>query len=112
MRDERAKLLRSIRIMKPEEVLANTVPGQYGPARSAEQMSRIPAGKRRGSGIADRHLRGRDVLCRQLALGGRAVLHPHREALPKRVTEIAIQFNSAPLAVFGGQRRTTPRRIC
>src|SRR5438876_665839 len=34
VRDERAKLLRSIKIMvKPDEVLENAVPGQYGPAR-------------------------------------------------------------------------------
>ena len=33
VRDERAKLLRSIRVMKPtEQVLENAVPGQYGPA--------------------------------------------------------------------------------
>jgi len=33
VRDERAKLLRSVRIMKPEEVALNAVPGQYGKAR-------------------------------------------------------------------------------
>src|SRR5580704_17446748 len=32
VRDERSKLLRSIRVMKPDEVLRNTVSGQYGPA--------------------------------------------------------------------------------
>jgi len=34
VRDERAKLLRSIRIMKEPEILANSVAGQYGPARN------------------------------------------------------------------------------
>ena len=33
VRDERAKLLRSIRILKPDEVSSNAVSGQYGPAR-------------------------------------------------------------------------------
>src|SRR5579863_3193557 len=33
VRDERAKLLRAIRIIKPSEVAMNAVPGQYGPAR-------------------------------------------------------------------------------
>src|SRR5271157_2350246 len=33
VRDERSKLLRSIRPMKPDEILQNAVPGQYGPAR-------------------------------------------------------------------------------
>src|SRR5204863_2082112 len=33
VRDERAKLLRSIRVLKTEEVCDNAVAGQYGPAR-------------------------------------------------------------------------------
>src|SRR5436309_7840548 len=33
VRDERSKLLRSIRVWKPEEVIENAVPGQYGPAQ-------------------------------------------------------------------------------
>ena len=33
VRDERAKLLRSIRILKPGEVADSAVPGQYGAAR-------------------------------------------------------------------------------
>src|ERR1022692_4137816 len=33
VRDERAKLLRSIHVMKPGEIAANTVAGQYGPGR-------------------------------------------------------------------------------
>src|SRR5207248_4897701 len=33
VRDERSKLLRSIRVWKPEEIPQNTVAGQYGPAR-------------------------------------------------------------------------------
>src|SRR5205085_402865 len=33
VRDERAKLLRSIRIHKEAELVADTVPGQYGPGR-------------------------------------------------------------------------------
>src|SRR2546430_14936688 len=33
VRDERAKLLRSIRILKPGEVADSAVAGQYGPAR-------------------------------------------------------------------------------
>src|SRR5579872_6268360 len=33
VRDERSKLLRCIRVMTPEEIRVNAVPGQYGPAR-------------------------------------------------------------------------------
>ena len=46
VRDERAKLLRSIRILKPGEVASSAVPGQYGPARigglfSSQMKSRV-----------------------------------------------------------------------
>ena len=37
VRDERAKLLRSIKHMTPDEVRLNAVPGQYGPARIGGQ---------------------------------------------------------------------------
>jgi glucose-6-phosphate 1-dehydrogenase len=37
VRDERSKLLRSIRPMTPDEVRQNAVPGQYGPARIGGQ---------------------------------------------------------------------------
>ena len=55
VRDERAKLLRSIKIMKPEEVAAYAVAGA---------VSRIPAGEGRGSELANRYLRRSDVLHR------------------------------------------------
>ena len=46
VRDERAKLLRSIHIMKPEEIAANTVAGQYGPVASVAKKSSDSARKR------------------------------------------------------------------
>ena len=81
VRDERSKLLRSIRIMTPEEIRCNAVPGQYGPARIGGAGSAgLPPGARRGSRLADRYLRRRHFLRGQLALGRRAVLHAHRQA--------------------------------
>ena len=78
VRDERAKLLRSIHVMKPEEIAANTVAGQYGAGtRGWRTNSGIPRGKRCESGIPDRDLRGRHFPGRELAVGGRAFLHPH-----------------------------------
>ena len=70
VRDERAKLLRSIDIMTPEEV-----PSVCG----CGAIRGIPARAGRRSGFANRYLRRRDVLRRQLALGGRAVLHSQRQ---------------------------------
>ncbi len=48
VRDERSKLLRSIRSMTPGEIRGNSVAGQYGPARIGGQdapgfLSRSPA---------------------------------------------------------------------
>ena len=102
VRDERAKLLRSVKIMRPEEVPLSC---RRGP------VSRLPRGAGRRSGLADRHLRRGDVFHRQLALGGRAVLHPQREEdCRKRTTDIAIQFNSAPLcAVYFATTAGRPR---
>ena len=81
VRDERSKLLRSIRPMTPDEIRQNTVPGQYGPARIGGQDLpgfRQETGRR--PAIADRHLRRGHVLRRELALGRRAVLRAHRQA--------------------------------
>ena len=47
VRDERSKLLRSIRIMTPDEIRDNTVAGQYGPARiGGEDVPGFRAGDR------------------------------------------------------------------
>ena len=81
VRDERAKLLRSIRICKPDEVMANAVAGQYGAGRVGGEDPRLP--RRSPASIrerADRHLCRRHLSGGQLALGRRAVLHPHRQA--------------------------------
>ena len=76
VRDERAKLLRTVRVMKPDEVLANSVSGQYGPARiGGADVPGFRQEKGRGPAIANGHLCGGDVLRGQLALGGRAVLY-------------------------------------
>ena len=65
VRDERAKLLRSIRIMKPEEVPHNAVAGQYGPGRvGGEEVPGFRQEKGVDPEFADRHLCGRHLLRR------------------------------------------------
>ena len=65
VRDERAKVLRSIRIMKPEEAAIYSVAGQYGPARIGNRgCPGFPSGRGRGSERADRYLFGGHVLHR------------------------------------------------
>jgi glucose-6-phosphate 1-dehydrogenase len=51
-----------------------------GPVRSGANRRRatggLPRGEGRRAGLADRYLRGRDAFRRELALGGRPILHP------------------------------------
>jgi glucose-6-phosphate 1-dehydrogenase len=102
VRDERAKLLRSIRIMKPDEVMANTVAGQYGPARIGGQD--MP-GFRQETGVdpaaqTDTYA-AVTFFVENWRWAGVPFYVRSGKHLPKRVSEIAIEFNSAPHLLFG-----------
>jgi glucose-6-phosphate 1-dehydrogenase len=105
VRDERSKLLRSVRIMKPEEVLLNTVPGQYGPACIGGQD--VP-GFRQEPGVDPASQTETYAAATFLVDNWRWAGVPFYlrtgKRLPKRVSEIAIQFHSAPLAIFDGEQ--------
>ena len=62
IRDEKVKVLRSVRLMKPEEVFTDTIRGQY---RTYRDEPGIPPDSQTG------HLRRRQAQHRQLALAGR-----------------------------------------
>ena len=101
VRDERSKLLRSIRVWKPAEVLANTVPGQYGPAKIGGED--VP-GFRQEHGVdpnsrADTYA-AVTVYVDNWRWAGVPFFLRTGKRLPKRVSEIAIQFNEAPLHIF------------
>jgi glucose-6-phosphate 1-dehydrogenase len=101
VRDERAKLLRSVRIMKPEEVAANAVAGQYGPGRVGGQQV---AGFRQEPGVkpdstTDTYAAATFLLDNWRWAGVPFYIRTGKY-LPKRVSEIAIHFKSAPLSVF------------
>ncbi|SPF52258.1 Glucose-6-phosphate 1-dehydrogenase [Candidatus Sulfopaludibacter sp. SbA4] len=102
VRDERSKLLRSIRAMKPDEIRENTVPGQYGPARIGGQE--VP-GFRQEQGVNPESQTDTYAAVTFFVENWRWAGVPFYvrtgKRLPKRVTEIAIQFNKAPLAIFG-----------
>ena len=53
--------------------------GGSGPLR-ARPVRRLPRHRRRRAGLDDRDVRGPAPRDRELALGGRALLHPHRQA--------------------------------
>jgi glucose-6-phosphate 1-dehydrogenase len=103
VRDERAKLLRSIRPMTREEILENTVPGQYGPSNIGGKN--IP-GFRQEEGVRPDARTDTYAAATFFVDNWRWARVPFYvrtgKRLPKRITEIAIQFNPAPLAIFDG----------
>ncbi len=102
VRDERSKLLRSIRIMKPGDALQNAVPGQYGPARIGGKD--VP-GFRREKGVdpesqTDTYAAATFFVDNWRWAGVPFYIRSGKE-MPKRVSEIAIEFKAAPHAIFG-----------
>jgi glucose-6-phosphate 1-dehydrogenase len=101
VRDERSKLLRSIKRMSPDEIRQNAVPGQYGPARVGG--ADLP-GFRQESGVSPEAQTDTYAAVTFFVENWRWAGVPFYvrtgKRLPKRVTEIAIQFNRAPLAMF------------
>jgi glucose-6-phosphate 1-dehydrogenase len=108
VRDERSKLLRSIRVMKPDEVLKNSVAGQYGPARIGGED--VPGFRQEPGVTADA---GTDTYAAVTFFvdnwrwAGVPFYLRSGKRLPKRVSEIAIQFNEAPLAIYNGNEGNT-----
>jgi glucose-6-phosphate 1-dehydrogenase len=101
VRDERAKLLRSIHVMKPEEVAANTVAGQYGAGRVGGKEI---IGFREEKGVSPESQTETYVAATFFVGNWRWSGVPFYirsgKSLPKRVSEVAIHFRTAPLAVF------------
>jgi len=104
VRDERSKLLRSMRHMTADEIRQNTVPGQYGPARVGGQD--LP-GFRQEQGVNPESQTDTYAAATFFIENWRWAGVPFYvrtgKRLAKRVTEIAIEFNRAPLAIFEDQ---------
>ncbi|MGH9661167.1 MAG: glucose-6-phosphate dehydrogenase [Bryobacteraceae bacterium] len=102
VRDERAKLLRSIRALKRDEVAGNAVAGQYGPARIGG--AEVP-GFRQEPGADPESRTNTYAAVTFFVDNWRWARVPFYirtgKRLPKRVSEIAIHFNDAPHSVFG-----------
>lgn len=107
VRDERAKLLRAVRVMKPDEVSKYAVAGQYGPAKVGGVD--LPGFRQEPSVDPDAQTdtyaavtffidnwRWADVPF-YIRSGKR---------MPKRVTDIAIQFHAPPLGLFKQETKT------
>ncbi len=102
VRDERSKLLRAIRVMKPADVASNAVKGQYGPAVIGGEP--VP-GFREEPGV-DPGAQTDTYAALRLEVdnwrwAGVPFYIRSGKRMPKRFTDVAIQFNCAPLSMFG-----------
>ena len=101
VRDERAKLLRSIRILKPEEVDLNAVKGQYGPARIGnEDVLGFRQEKDVKPDAQTDTFAAVTFFVDNWRWAGVPFYVRTGKRLPKRVTDIAIRFQPAPLSLF------------
>ena len=107
VRDERAKVLRCIRVMKPEEAAIYSVAGQYGPARIGNED--LP-GFRQEEGV-DPNAQTDTYSAVTFYIdnwrwAGVPIYIRSGKHLPKRVTDIAIYFNPAPHSPFSGMQNS------
>src|SRR5262249_40439363 len=102
VRDERSKLLRSIKAMPADTIRTNTVAGQYGPARIGGKD--LPGFRGEEAGVKPDAQTDTYAAVTLFVDNWRWAGVPFYirtgKRLSKRVTEIAIQFNQAPLALF------------
>ncbi len=102
LRDERAKLLRSIRIMKPEEVSKYAVAGQYRGFRQEKDVH--------PDSMTDTYAAATFYIDNWRWSGVPFYIRTGKK-LPKRVTDIAIHFNEAPRVIFDGQDQVQPNLL-
>ncbi len=109
VRDEKVKVLRSIRPQTPEEILRDTVRGQYGPGASAGEPV---VGYRSEKDVHPMSLRETYAAWKVQVENWRWAGVPFYlragKRLPRRVTEIAIQFKTPPIAFF--RKAGTPQQ--
>jgi glucose-6-phosphate 1-dehydrogenase len=117
VRDERAKLLRAVRIVKPEDVPKYAVAGQYGPAKVGGQDV---SGFRQEPSVDPNAQTDTYAAVTFFIDNWRWADVPFYirtgKRMPKRVTDIAIQFQAPPLGLFkqetkGGLREVRPNLL-
>lgn len=101
VRDEKVKVLRSIRLYAPEDVPLYTVRGQYGPGTTAGEQ--VP-GYRSETNVAPNSMVETYVALKLFVDNWRWSDVPFYlrtgKALPKRISEISIQFREPPYMLF------------
>jgi glucose-6-phosphate 1-dehydrogenase len=103
VRNEKAKLLENLRLLKPEEVLRDTVRGQYGLGKMEEKSV---VGYREEPNVSPTSKVETFAAVKLWVDNWRWAGVPFYlrcgKRLPRHVTEIVIRFKSPPLSLFGG----------
>ena len=112
VRDEKVKVLKAIRSLRPEEVAAATVRGQYVAAPFGGEDVK---GYREEEGVAA-DSRTETFAAVRLQVenwrwAGTPFLLRSGKRLPRRVTEIAIMFKQPPHLLFEGQKPLQPNAL-
>jgi glucose-6-phosphate 1-dehydrogenase len=106
IRNEKAKVLEAVHIMRPEDVLANTVRGQYGPGKRADSTDAV--GYRQepdvDGGSRTETFAALKCFIDNWRWEGVPIYLRSGKALWRRGTEILVQFKKAPEVLF----RDTP----
>jgi len=110
VRNEKIKVLQSIRPFTPESIETDIVRGQYGPGGEPSDSSML-AGYQEEPGVA-RNSATETFVAAHLQIdnwrwAGVPFYLRTGKRLPSRLTEIAIQFRRAPHLVFRGQNLST-----
>jgi glucose-6-phosphate 1-dehydrogenase len=110
VRNEKIKVLQSIRPFTAENIKTDIVRGQYGPGGESRNSSLL-AGYRKEPGVAKNSATETYVAAKLQIDNWRWAGVPFYlrtgKRLPSRVTEIAIEFRRAPHVVFRGQDVST-----
>jgi glucose-6-phosphate 1-dehydrogenase len=112
VRDERAKLLRSVRIVKPEDVPKYAVAGQYGQAYVGGKD--VPGFRQEKSVSPDAQTDTYSAVTFFIdnwRWAGIPFYIRSGKRLPKRVTDIAIQFKAPPLGLFTQETKAGLREV-
>ncbi len=108
VRDEQSKVLHAIQPMQPEDVLTRAVRGQY--SEGAIDGQSVPAYRSEqfvDAAFERRNVCGAEAPARQLALGRRAVLYPHRQAAAEARTRKSSSSSAARRLSCSAIRRST-----
>jgi glucose-6-phosphate 1-dehydrogenase len=113
VRDEKIKAMEAARAFTPERVRAECVRGQYGPGSIAGQS--VPGYRQEQDVAVDSTTETFAMLTMYFdnwRWAGVPFYIRSGKRLPKRVTEIAIQFKAAPLPLFGeAMEQMTPNQL-